>query len=460
MADLLPLAFVKDMVFIGLDEAMVFFPKVDRQPALRQLGLALTAGLALSTSLVQAQSLTEVVQRALLDYPAIRASQARTDAARTEITRARSQHHPQIGVAATASQYSTGTSSSTLSPTAKLNLWSGGRIEAEAKRAEALTRAAEQTQALTQDEVALLATEAYLNWAKTADLYQLAVRNVYAHRETLDDIEKISRVDTGRRIDYQQALVRMENANLVLQQRKAEMLQAIERVRRFWPEAMDGRPQPLERDLAPTGVLGQIPSSLNLAVSQLEGRHPSVAQAQAQIEAAQQAVRQAQGLRWPTVDLSTSRTSANDVFNPGRHTFLTQLQVSMPVYNGGQSAAQIEAAVGQLRAAQAGLDEARLLVREKVALAWQEWNAAQSRIGVGSSQSEVGDQVVEGYRAQFRVGRRSLLDLLNIQADAFSYRSAARASFHDERIARARLLAAMGELASRFPGPGEILSPR
>ena len=127
---------------------------------------------------------------------------------------------------------------------------------------------------------------------------------------------------------------------------------------------------------------------------------------------------------------------------------------------GGQSAAQIEAAVGQLRAAQAGLDEARLLVREKVSLAWQEWNAARSRIGVGSSQSEVGDQVVEGYRAQFRVGRRSLLDLLNIQADAFSYRSAARASFHDERIARARLLAAMGELASRFPGPGEIRSPR
>lgn len=79
---------------------------------------------------------------------------------------------------------------------------------------------------------------------------------------------------------------------------------------------------------------------------------------------------------------------------------------------------------------------------------------------MGSSQSEVGDQVVEGYRAQFRVGRRSLLDLLNIQADAFSYRSAARASFHDERIARARLLAAMGELASRFPGPGEIRSPR
>jgi hypothetical protein len=43
-----------------------------------------------------------------------------------------------------------------------------------------------------------------------------------------------------------------------------------------------------------------------------------------------------------------------------------------------------------------------------------------------------------------------LLDLLNIQADAFSYRSASQTAFHDERLARVRLLAATGELANRF----------
>ena len=409
---------------------------------------------------VGAQSLTEVVQRALQDYPALSAAQARADAARADIARARSQHYPQIGLAATSSHYSSGSGGNTsaLSPTARLNLWSGGRIEAEARRAEALTRAAGHAQAATLDEVALLATEAYLNWAKTADLYQLAVRNVYAHQETLNDIQKISKVDTGRRIDYQQALVRMENANLALQQRKADMLQAIERVRRFWPGDMEGRPQPLESELGPTGVLGQVPSSLSQALASVDDRVPSVARALADVEAAQHAVSQAKGLRWPTVDVTTSRV--NDPSSPLRQTMLTQLQVNMPVYNGGQAGAQIEAAAGQLRAAQAAVDEARLLAREKLALAFQEWQGARSRTGVGSSQSEVGDQVVEGYRAQFRVGRRSLLDLLNIQADAFNYRSAARAAFHDERIARARMLAAMGVLAERFPGAGEVRSVR
>jgi adhesin transport system outer membrane protein len=72
----------------------------------------------------------------------------------------------------------------------------------------------------------------------------------------------------------------------------------------------------------------------------------------------------------------------------------------------------------------------------------------------------VGDKLVDAYRQQFRVARRSLLDLLNIQADTFNYRSSANAAFHDERIARARLLAATGELAKRFSTePGLVLPP-
>jgi adhesin transport system outer membrane protein len=113
-----------------------------------------------------------------------------------------------------------------------------------------------------------------------------------------------------------------------------------------------------------------------------------------------------------------------------------------------------------LKAAQFALDEARLLAREKAALAWQEWASARSRAAVGVSQADVGDKLVEGYRQQFRVARRSLLDLLNIQADSFNYRSAARTAFHDERLARVRLLAATGDLAKRFAlEPGQIPQP-
>lgn len=407
---------------------------------------------------LQAQTLPQVVNQALQNYPAVLSASARTAAARSDIARARSAHQPQLGLNATASAYSSGTSPlerTAISPTARLNLWSGGRIEAEAQRAEALTLAAEHLEANTLDEVAQLAAEAYLNWAKTADLYSLAVRNVNAHRETLNDIQKIAQADTGRRVDYEQAVVRMENATLALQQRKSDFAQAIQRVRRFWNGDMDARPMNLDEAVSDSGVLGRIPASLTQAMDLVSEDLPPIAQARAQLQAAQAGVRQAKGQYWPTIDLAISRQLNTTT---GKQDALTQLQVNAPFYNGGGASALVESAVNQVKSAEFALEEARLLAREKAALAWQEWASAKSRAETGSAQSLVGDKLVDAYRQQFRVARRSLLDLLNIQADTFNYRSAARAAFHDERLARVRLLAATGELAKRFSAePGLVL---
>ncbi len=400
---------------------------------------------------VQAQTLPEVVNQALQSYPSIQAAAAQTSAARADIARARSAHFPQVGVAASASAYGSGnlpanTSRTAVSPNAKLNLWSGGKIEAEVDRSKALTLAAEFQEAATLDEVAQLAAEAYLNWAKTSDLYSLAVHNYNAHLDTLSDIQTISQADSGRRVDYEQALVRSENAKLALQQRKSEFTQAIQRLQRFWSGDMSSRPVGLDAMVADTGPLGNVPSSLAQATAMVSGHLPAIAQAQARLQAAQASVRMAKGQQWPTVDLTVSRVTGAS----GRQDAVTQLQVNAPLYNGGANSASVEAAMGQLKSAEFALEEARILTREKAALAWQEWAAASARASTGSQQSLVGDKLVQAYRQQFRIAKRSLLDLLNIQADAFSYRSASQTAFHDERLARVRLLATTGELANRF----------
>jgi adhesin transport system outer membrane protein len=399
-----------------------------------------------------AQTMVDVVQRALTMYPAILSAQAKADAARSDIARARSAHYPQIGFGINRNSFSSGSvptsiGTNVLSPTAKINLWSGGRIEADAERSEALTLASELQKAATLDDVALLAAESYLNWARTADLYSLAVRNLESHRVTLEDIRKIVAVDTGRRIDYEQALVRMENASITLAQRKADLAQAMQKVARFWPENLAARPEKLDEMAGDDGPLGKVPNSVMQTINMVSDDLPAIAQQRANVKAAEAAVKYAKGNYWPTVDLSMNRQfNANTL----RQETFTQLSATMPVYNGGAASAQVDAANSQLKAAQFALEEARMLAREKAGLSWQEWSSARSRTALGSSQSFMGDKVVEGYRAQFRLARRSLLDLLNIQNEAFTYQSSARAAFHDERTARARLLAATGELANRF----------
>lgn len=399
-----------------------------------------------------AQSLTDVVSHALQTYPTVLSAAARAQASKTDIDRARSAHFPQIGVNASSNFFSSGQTPpgvqrTSISPSLSLNLWSGGRIEAEAERAKALNLAAEQLQAITLDEVALLAAEAYINWGKTADLYSLSVRNVNAHKETLSDILKISEADRGRRVDYEQALVRMENATLSMQQRKSDFIQSIQRVQRFWPGEITSRPTSLTHEIQDNGVLGSLPLSLAAAVDMVSDELPEISRAKAQLDAAQSDVRLAKGNYWPTVDLTMSRqfntsTSKNEL--------LSQIQMTAPLYNGGGTSAQVQGAMSQVKAAEFELDEARILARESAALAWQEWISTTVRAETGSKQSLIGDALINSYRQQFRIARRSLLDLLNIQADSFNYSSAARAAFHDELLARVQLLAATGNLASRF----------
>ena len=153
---------------------------------------------------------------------------------------------------------------------------------------------------------------------------------------------------------------------------------------------------------------------------------------------------------WPTVDFTSARQLNLSGMAPYKQDTFSQVQMNMPLYSGGATSAGVDAAVSQLKAAEFALDEARLVAREKASLAYHEWVSTQARSTQGAQQATVGDRVVDGYRQQFRLGRRQLLDLLNIQAESFGYQSAAATAFYDEQVARVRLLAATGDLAKRF----------
>lgn len=410
---------------------------------------------------VQAQTLTEVVQNALANYPALQAARAKTEAARSDIERTRAAHYPQIAYGFTRSKYSNtelpaSTKQNMNTPSVKLNLWAGGRIEADAERAEALTFSSEQLEAVSRDDVAQQAAEAYINWARTLDLYALASKNVASLNVTLDDIRKIVEVDTGRRIDFDQAKVRLDNATLAKLQRQTELAQARQRLRRFWQGPLAAQPTGLVEALGNPSLLGQMPEGVAQVVDHINDDLPNIAQQKAQVAAATAAVNLAKGQYWPSVDLTSTRqmnlVPSTQPFGAAtyREDTLTQVQLSMPLYSGGATAAGVNAAVSQLSAAQNTLDEVRLLAREKAVLAYEDWRNAKDRAAQGLAQSRVGEQVVEGYRQQFRLARRQLLDLLNIQAESFGYQSAAMTAFYDEQVARVRLLAVMGDLAKRF----------
>ena len=98
-----------------------------------------------------------------------------------------------------------------------------------------------------------------------------------------------------------------------------------------------------------------------------------------------------------------------------------------------------------------------MVTREKIQSAWVEWHHAGPRAAQSAQQAASAELLVDNYRQQFRLARRSLLDLLNVQNETYGYQAAAVQSRFDLRIAQLRLSAAMGQLArSLQESTGEV----
>lgn len=417
-------------------------------------GLCLVLVCGVSTTAALAQSLTEAVQIALTQYPTILAAQARSDASESDIIRARGQHFPQISWQGTTSNYSGVNASGPQaaaglipndtwiqSPNVTFNVWSGWRIQSEVERTQAISSARGHQQSITRDEVVLMVIEAYLNWARNIELVSLARKNVEAHKRILRDVQKISSVDQGRRIDEDQALVRFENASLSLQQRETDLAVSAQRLQKMLLGALPKQPTGF------TKVAGTLPSTPDDALLAINDSHPQIALQLSQIDAAKAGVRYAQSGFSPTVDVSYGKQVTQ---GSGQGDYITQMVINAPIFSGGQTYGAVGSAKNELIAVEQGLNEARLTVRERLLSAWPELLSARERKKLGESQTQTGQKLVTGYEMQFRVGRRSLLDLLTVQSDLYNYQSETVIAIFDERIAHARVLAAMGKLALAY----------
>lgn len=397
---------------------------------------------------VHAQSLPESVQIALSQYPSIIAAQSRVEAADYQITSAQSGHWPQVGWQGTNSVYSDVSPSPfgpqdtwIQSPTLSVNIWSGWRIQSEVERAKAIHNNRQQQHRITRDEVAFLVSDAYLNWVRTRDLVDLAQENVVAHERLTRDVRAIANVDQGRRIDVEQALVRTENARLSLEQRRAEQEIYAQRLRRMLLGRLPKFPSGYET------IKGAFPQTTEQALSELNDAHPVIGQQLAQIEAAKAAVKSAKSGFSPTVDLSYQRQTTQ---GSGQGDYVTQLNVQVPLFDGGSAYGETRSAYAELDAAKQGLIEARVTLKENLMSSWSEYLSAKQRALLGRKQVVNAIKLVRGYDEQFRVGRRSLLDLLTIQDNLYSYQTNATNASFEERIAKAKVLAILNKLAIAY----------
>jgi len=186
-----------------------------------------------------------------------------------------------------------------------------------------------------------------------------------------------------------------------------------------------------------------LPGSLAAALSEATARRPELAAAAAQVQAAQAGVRGATGAYAPQV-YGVAMGDASAGRNLGRAGYTIGLTASLPLYDGGQRRADVDAAKARADRAQADAQQVQQQVEQETVSAWLNWQTATaqvqtSRVGVTAAQ--------QGYdlaNLRYNAGKSTTSERLDALAALVRAQGAVAQAKSDLITARARLQASVG----------------
>ena len=190
------------------------------------------------------------------------------------------------------------------------------------------------------------------------------------------------------------------------------------------------------------------------ALAQLAQRGPTVNQANAQLGAARAAVRSAQTVYLPTVDLSFSRGGSGyapygtgsglDTTRSYPYANTFSFSFSYPLFNNYQR----EFALNQAKVAQINADatlrDARLAAQQNLVQQIASLRAAQEQINIQQASIASAEEDLRVQQQRYALGASTLLDLLTSQTTLNQQRAALIQARQSYRIARAQIEAIIG----------------
>lgn len=390
----------------------------------------LGAGLALlATSapfVAGAEPLANVVRDALGSHPAVAAAEAGAESGAFLVEQARSARRPRFAVVADPGRRydSAGGEVGDVGLRGSMLLYDGGRTRESIAREEDRAAVARATTRLTTQEVAARVCEIYLEWLRQEQLAALAAGNVATHQSLYDRVAEIASFDHGRGSDLLQVGARLEQARVVLAARRGAARDARAVLAHWVGREVSGVEPP--RD--PGSFL---PATMADAAPLVE-RHPAVLAADAEARAATSVSQAAATWNRPRVELLATAGSPTGLAGE-RHYFddlSLRVAASWMPFDGGDGRAGWRAAERQALQSKELARAARLDLSAHLAALWSERAAREERLRGYDRVVETSAAVRDAYWQQFTIGRRSIVDLLNAEQEAFQ----ARFSAEDERL--------------------------
>lgn len=412
-----------------------------------------TAALITCPLFSAAQSLEEAVRITLRTNPDVLASQYSVEAAEQVRRQARGAYLPSLDVIlAGGHENSNNTTTRALGlddldldrneRSVRLTqlLFDGGATVNLIRQQAALLDAAVARMTSTQENIGLRAIEVYLESMRRGAVVKLATENLGHHDQTLEKITERFESGVGTKVDVVQTRGRRAQSmsNVLLANRESRNGEAeFYRIVGEYP-----------RDLSIPKDARGVPATLEQAIEIALSTNPGIKTAASELQAAVAARKQAKGSFYPRFDLELGATRNDDMDGSvGANDDETAVvRMTYNVFRGGADRARLNEAEAREFAARESLKSTQRAVTEDVTLMWNELQDILMRLEYLEAHVDATEEVLAVYREQLTLGKRTLLDLLDVQNELLRAKIALVTGQHIARLARYRVLAGTGQL--------------
>jgi outer membrane protein len=425
----------------------------------RSLTLSMTLvviawGATLAAAPAMAENLQTAYQQAASTSPAIAEAQAQLDADLAGKLLARSALLPHINAEASGGMntgyvtgfgtqpISTGYHSDIFSASLTESIFNGQAFTAM-KQSDSRIRASEAALAYAQQMVALQVTQAYFGILQAEANQRVAQQQM----DLLQSIDKQTRaslqVGSGDIISVQEVQAQLDAA-------KAGLIAANNAVTvtKDQLERLTHQPVGTLDDVTALQPMGPQPDTIGPWLAVALKNQPLLQQARATLKVSEQQVQYAKRARWPTLTLNgIGQHAAGTLIPPVAIDQIGgSLNLSIPIYEGGGTRAEIHQAEALSKASRANVANVQDQIKLDTQTAFQDLLDSVAQFQATQQSVTSAKVSMEGTRKGYEIGSRSIIDLLTATTNYASAQRNYYLALYTQLVARTQLKAAAGVL--------------
>ena len=406
------------------------------------------------SSPVMGESLEQVIQETLSSNPQVLASENEKLARQEQLNQARGGNYPSIDLTAGVGQER---SKNTATPgtdfykldrketaiTLRQNLFSGFETTSQVDQQQARVTAAENMLASSRDEISLRTSQVYLDVIRKREILSLAQKNISTHQAIFNKVQQRSKSGVGRRSDLDQARGRLALARSNLAASKANLFASEANYIRVVGKAVPAQMQ------KPNTVDQALPANVEAALTTARQSNPLLASANSEVAAAVAMRDGSKSGNYPKLDLvvSSAWNENLDGVEAKDEEQYAMLQLRWNIFNGGADSARNSEKAHLYGKAKNSRDDALRLVDQTVRLTWGEYVMRKSQVVDLNQHYKSSLKTRNSYDKQFRIGKRTLLDLLDTENEVFQSGRAYTNAQYDLIQSQHKVLASLGLLS-------------